>query len=73
MKVSSQKDGYTIKIFIDGILHIFVCDRIVSLQSWNMEDKLWCIELQTKDNKILLEYDRFCKFLKVLEELHKLL
>ncbi len=52
MTVESKKSGSSIKIYINNLLHLFIADRITSLQSWNMEDQFWIIEITTKNNKI---------------------
>jgi hypothetical protein len=72
MTVESKKSGSSIKIYINNLLHLFIADRITSLQSWNMEDQFWIIEITTKNNKIKLEYDSQTKWEQVLNELNKL-
>ena len=66
MDISIKKSGNEVKIYINRLLHVLILDRITSIHSWNEEDKWWKIEIQTKDNKILLEYDCFDKWEKIL-------
>lgn len=73
MTITSKKSGSSIKIYINNILHLFIADRITSLQSWNMENQFWIIEITTKNNKIKLEYDNPFKWESVLNTLDKLI
>ena len=66
MDISIKRSGNEVRIYINRLLHVLISDRITSIHSWNEEDKWWKIEIQTKDNKILLEYDCFDKWEKVL-------
>ena len=72
MTVESKKSGSSIKIYINNILHLFIADRITSLQSWNHENLFWKIEIKTKHNTILLEYDNPSKWESILNTLDKL-
>ena len=70
MIASIKRSGDELKIYINNILHLLITDRITSIQSWNEEDKWYKIEIQTKHNSVLLEYDSFEKWKKILELLN---
>ena len=72
MTVTSKKSGASIKIYINNILHLFIADRITSLQSWNNENNFFIIEIKTKHNTTLLEYDSQDKWESIINELDKL-
>ena len=67
MIASVKRSGDELRIYINNILHLLITDRITSIQSWNEEDKWYKIEIQTKHNSVLLEYDSFEKWKKILE------
>lgn len=67
MTASVKRSGDELRIYINNILHLLITDRITSIQSWNEEDKWYKIEIQTKHNSVLLEYDSFEKWKKILE------
>jgi len=73
MTITSKKSGSSIKIYINNILHLFIADRITSLQSWNEENKWWCIEITTIHNTILLQYDSKDKWVAILNSLNETL
>ena len=62
MIASVKRSGDELRIYINNILHLLITDRITSIQSWNEEDKWYKIEIQTKHNSVLLEYDSFEKW-----------
>lgn len=66
MKASIRKSGDSTKIFIDGLLHFYVADRITMIQSWKHENTWWKIEIHTASNSTVLEYDCFGKWQKIL-------
>lgn len=59
--------GDTIKIYINNLLHLYISDRITSIQSYKFENSWWKIEIKTKHNTTLLEYDSPEKWNKILE------
>lgn len=59
--------GDTIKIYIDDTLHLYISDRITSIQSYKFENSWWKIEIKTKHNNILLEYDSKTKWDTILK------
>lgn len=73
MIIASSKIGTSIKIYINNILHLFIADRITSIQSWNSENLLYKVEIKTKHNTTLLEYDDPHKWESILNELDKLI
>ena len=73
MIITSKKSGSSIKIYINDILHLFIADRITSLTSWNHENIFYKIEIKTKHNTILLEYDCLIKWTQILNTLDTLI
>lgn len=73
MIITYKKIGTSVKIYINNILHLFIGDRITSLTSWNHENLFWKIEIKTKYNTTLLEYDNSQKWENILQELDKLI
>lgn len=71
MTISSTKTGDTLKIYINDILHLCITDRITGIQSYKEEVSWYKIEIQTKNNNTLLEYDSFEKWNLILTELNK--
>ncbi len=59
--------GDIVKIYINNLLHLYISDRITSIQSYKFENSWWKIEIKTKHNTTLLEYDSFEKWNKILE------
>lgn len=66
MKASIQRSGDSTKIYIDGLLHLYVADRITMIQSWQDQSHWWKIEIHTASNSTILEYDCFGKWQKIL-------
>jgi len=69
MTITSKKSGSSIKIYINDILHLFIADRVTSLTSWNFENLFYKIEIKTKHNTTLLEYDNSEKWESILNTL----
>ena len=72
MTVTSKKKGESIKLYINDTLHLFIGDRITSIQTYNDENIFYKIEIQTKNNTTLLEYDCPFKWGQIIQELDKL-
>lgn len=72
MTINSKKVGSSIKIYINNILHLFIADRITALSTWNHENCLYKVEIKTKYNTTLLEYDSQDKWVSIINELNKL-
>jgi len=70
MIITSKKTGSSIKIYINDILHLFIADRITSITSWNSENIFYKIEIKTKHNTTLLEYDCLIKWTQILDTLN---
>jgi len=73
MKVEIQLKGDVFTIHIDGMLHLYICEPIISIQSFNSQNKFYNIEYTTKHKTILTEYDSVTKWETVLKELNKVL
>ena len=66
MTASIKRSGDSTKIYINGILHLYVADRITMIQGWQGENTWWKIEIKTASNSTVLEYDCFGKWQKIL-------
>lgn len=64
--------GEEVKIFINDILHLSFKEKILSIQSWNEQNKFWKIEIKTKHTTSLVEYDSPEKWKQILELLNKI-
>lgn len=72
MKTDINISGDEVKVFINDILHLSFKEKILSIQSWNEQNKFWCIEIKTKNTNILVEYDSPEKWEKILNLLNKI-
>lgn len=63
--------GDIFKIYINNLLHLYVCEPIISFQSFSVQDKFYTIEYQTKNRTIVTEYDCLIKWTVILEQLDK--
>lgn len=59
--------GDEIKIYINDKPHLYLRDRLIGYQSYNKENKWYCVEFYTKYKTITVEYDSFEKWKKILE------
>lgn len=66
MNASCKRLGDALWIYVDDILHLYIADRITSIQSWKQESSWWKIEVSTKNNSVLLEYDEKNKWISIL-------
>lgn len=71
VKINLKGDVFT--IHIDGLLHLYICHPIISIQSWSEQNKFFKIEYQTKTQTILTEYDDKNKWIAILKELDRCL
>lgn len=71
MNTRIERKADSTKIYINDLLHLYIADRIVAIQSWKNENTWWKIEIQTKHNTVLLEYDSFEKWKTILELIDK--
>ena len=77
-KVTSKNLDGTLRIYIDGILHLRIYNGVLlentDLQSWiddTRSPRMYCIELYHRKKAILLEYDDkelWEKILKILDK-----
>jgi len=72
LKVDIKINHYSIKIFIDGFIHVFMWrNEFIGFQSWCDGNGKYSIEFYTKTNTFLTEQDTKDKWLTMLEELNK--
>lgn len=64
--------GDVFKIIINDLPHLYICEPILSFQSWIHQDKFYNIEYRTKNQTILTEYDCPKKWTVILQQLNKL-
>ena len=64
--------GDIVKIYINKLLHYYTQDKIISIHSWNDEDKWYKIKITTKKSRTILVYDTFEKWENILSLLNKL-
>lgn len=72
MKSSISISGDEVKVFINNILHLSFKEKILSIQSWNEQNKFWKIEIQTKNTITLIEYDSEDKWKQILNLLNQI-
>ena len=71
MNVELKIDHYTIKLFIDGYIHVFIRrEQFVGFSSWSDGNNKYAIEYYTITNSILTEQDTKDKWLSILNELN---
>lgn len=73
MKVKITLIGDVFTIHINDLLHLYICEPIISVQSFNSQNKFYNIEYKTKNQTILTEYDTKEKFETILKELGKII
>lgn len=73
MKIEVSLKGDVFKILIDGLLHVYICEPILDLQSWNCQNKFYYIEYKTKNQTIKTEYDSLEKWTQILKQLNQIL
>ena len=73
MKVKINLIGDIFTIHINDLLHLYICEPIISIQSYNKQDKFFNIEYQTKNQTIITEYDSKDKWITILKELGKII
>ena len=73
MKVKITLIGDVFTIHINDLLHLYICESIISVQSFNSQNKFYNIESKTKNQTILTEYDTKEKFETILKELGKII
>ena len=65
--------GDIFTIHINDLLHLYICEPIISVQSFNSQNKFYNIGYKTKNQTILREYDTKEKFETILKELGKII
>lgn len=71
-KVSVIREYSGIKIYINELLHLYLTNEIVSIQSWR-GDGSYSIEYTYKTTNILTEYDKQEIWEDVLKQLDKII
>lgn len=69
MEVTTAVFGDTLKIYINGLLHLCFRDRITSVHAWKEERSWWKIQVCMGSNKELAEYDAKEKWETILKVL----
>lgn len=65
MTVSVKRSGDSVKVYINGLLHFYVADKIIMIHAWN-EETWWKIKIITASNSTVLEYNSLKKWKKIL-------
>lgn len=73
MKIDVKLKGDVFTIHIDDLPHLYICEPILSFQSWSDQNKFFKIQYKTKNQTILTEYDCPEKWELILKELDKCL
>ena len=73
MDVKVELKGDVFKIYINDLIHLYICEPIISVQSFNSQNKFYNIEYKTKNQTILTEYGTKEKFETILKELGKII
>jgi hypothetical protein len=71
MEATLTFTGDTVKIYVDGILHLCFRDRIIAIQAWKEERNWWKIEVVMTSKTVLLEYDSPDKWEQIINLLDK--
>ena len=71
MNVELKINHYTIKLLIDGYIHVFIRrEQFIGFSSWDDGNNKFAIEYYTTSNSILTEQDSKEKWLQILTELN---
>lgn len=65
--------GDVFKIQIDNLPHLYICEPIISFQSWSEQNKFYKIQYKTKNQTITTEYDCENKWQTILKQLNQIL
>ncbi len=72
MKVELKINHYSIKLYIDGFVHVHIWrEEFIGYTSWSDGNGMYNIEFITKTNSILSQMDtkdKWIEILKVLDE-----
>lgn len=70
MKIELRINHYSIKLYIDGFIHVFIWRKdFVGIHSWSDGNGMYNIEFYTTTNCILSQMDTKEKWLDILKEL----
>jgi hypothetical protein len=70
MEVSHTIRNNTVKIFLNGILHLYFCrENLRGIESWQYGQDQFVIEIALKEAVLTLEYDTKEKWTAILSEL----
>jgi hypothetical protein len=68
LKFKNEIKGNFVRIYINDTLHVmFKTEEFIGIQSYINDDDVHCIEVYTKNQKILLEYDTKEKWKEILK------
>lgn len=73
MDVKVELKGDVFKIYINDLIHLYICEPILSFQSWSEQNKFYKIQYKTKNQTILTEYDCLVKWTTILKQLNTIL
>lgn len=73
MDVKVELKGDVFKIYINDLIHLYICEPIISFQSWSEQNKFYKIQYKTKNQTILTEYDCLEKWTTILKQLNTIL
>lgn len=73
MDVKVELKGDVFKIYINDLIHLYICEPIISFQSWSEQNKFYKIQYKTKNQTILTEYDCLEKCTAILKQLNTIL
>lgn len=70
MDVKVELKGDVFKIYINDLIHLYICEPIISFQSWSEQNKFYKIQYKTKNQTILTEYDCSFKWTTIIKQLN---
>ena len=73
MDVKVELKGDVFKIYINDLIHLYICEPVISFQSWSEQNKFYKIQYKTKNQTILTEYDCLLKWTTILKQLNTIL
>ena len=73
MDVKVELKGDVFKIYINDLIHLYICEPVISFQSWSEQNKFYKIQYKTKNQTILTEYDCLEKWTTILKQLNTIL
>lgn len=73
-KINIKKTPNHLKIYLDGILHLYIKEKVLGIQSWIMDSeiRLYKIEYYLKDNSVTTEYVDKKLWVDILKQLDKI-